>query len=62
MDSAREGYLLPKPLQILARWSPTRIMALAVTLSIVLGVIDWITFCLAFALAFPSLLDAMPVD
>ncbi len=43
MDSTREGYLLPKPLQILARWSPTRIMALAVALSIALGVIDWIT-------------------
>ena len=43
MDSTREGYLLPKPLQVLARWSPTRIMALAVALSIVLGVIDRIT-------------------
>jgi hypothetical protein len=43
MDSARDGYLLPKPLQRLARWPHTRIVTLAVSLSIVLGVIDWIT-------------------
>ena len=43
MDGARDGYLLPKPLQALARWSPARIVALAIGISIVLGLIDWIT-------------------
>jgi hypothetical protein len=43
MDSARDGYLLPKPLQVLAGWSPGRIVALSVVLSIALGAIDWIT-------------------
>ena len=43
MDSARDGYLLPKPLQTLAKWSPTQIVALAVVVAIILGVIDWIT-------------------
>lgn len=43
MDSARDGYLLPKPLQTLARWSHARILVLAVAMSIVLGVIDWVT-------------------
>jgi hypothetical protein len=43
MDSARDGYLLPKPLQALARWSPARIVALAIALSVALGVVDWIT-------------------
>jgi hypothetical protein len=43
MDSARDGYLLPKPLQALAGWPPSRIVALSVVLSIALGAIDWIT-------------------
>jgi hypothetical protein len=43
MDSARDGYLLPRPLQALARWSHARILVLSVSLSIALGVIDWIT-------------------
>ena len=43
MDSARDGHLLPKPLQALARWSSGSIVALAVVLSIALGVVDWIT-------------------
>jgi hypothetical protein len=43
MDSARDGYLLPKPLQRVAGWSHTRVVALAVALSIGLGVLDWIT-------------------
>jgi hypothetical protein len=43
MDDARDGHLLPKSLQALARWSTTRTVALAVVLSILLGVVDWIT-------------------
>jgi hypothetical protein len=43
MDSARDGYLLPKPLRALAGWSPARIVALSVVLSIALGAVDWIT-------------------
>jgi hypothetical protein len=43
MDSARDGYLLPRPLQLLARWSRARILTAAVTLSVLLGVIDRIT-------------------
>ena len=43
MDSVRDGYLLPKPLQALARWSPARIIALSVVLSVALGAVDWIT-------------------
>jgi hypothetical protein len=30
MDSPRDGYLLPRPLQALARWSLARIVAAAV--------------------------------
>lgn len=43
MDSARDGYLLPKPLQALARWSHARVLAAALVLSLALGVIDWVT-------------------
>jgi hypothetical protein len=43
MDSARDGYLLPKPLQALARWPRTRVVALALVLAVALGVIDWVT-------------------
>jgi len=43
MDSDRDGHLLPKSLQALARWSNRRIVTVAVILSIALGVIDWIT-------------------
>lgn len=43
MDSVRDGYLLPKPLQALTRWSHARILALAVALSLALGVVDWLT-------------------
>jgi hypothetical protein len=43
MDSARDGYLLPKPLQALAGWSPPRIVALSVVVSVALGAIDWVT-------------------
>jgi hypothetical protein len=43
MDSVRDGYLLPKPLQALARWPRARILALALVLSVALGVIDWVT-------------------
>jgi hypothetical protein len=43
MDIARDGYLLPKPLQTMARWSHPRIVALAVVVSIVLGVVDRMT-------------------
>jgi hypothetical protein len=43
MDSARDGYLLPKPLQALVRWPRGRVMAFALVLSVVLGMIDWVT-------------------
>src|SRR6185503_6115751 len=43
MDSARDGYLLPKPLRALSRWPRSRVLALALTLSVVLGAIDWVT-------------------
>ena len=43
MDGARDGYLLPKPLRTLAKWSHARIMVLAVVVAIVLGVVDWTT-------------------
>lgn len=43
MDSARDGYLFPKSLQALTRWPRTRIVWLAIAISAVLGVVDWIT-------------------
>jgi sigma-B regulation protein RsbU (phosphoserine phosphatase) len=43
MDGVRDGYFLPKSLQTLARWSPARIVALSVVVSIFLGIIDWVT-------------------
>jgi hypothetical protein len=43
MESSRDGYLLPKPLQALARWSRARVIALSIVLSLGLGVIDWMT-------------------
>jgi hypothetical protein len=43
MDNARDGYVLPKPFQAMARWSHARILSLAVLVSLVLGVGDWIT-------------------
>jgi len=43
MESLKDGHLLPKPLQALARWPSTRIVVLAVVLSVALGVVDWIT-------------------
>jgi hypothetical protein len=43
MVDGRDGYLLPRPLQALERWPRTRIVAIAVLLSIALGVVDWLT-------------------
>lgn len=43
MERRTDGYLLPKAFQALERWSHPRIVALAVVLSLVLGLVDWIT-------------------
>jgi hypothetical protein len=43
MNGARDGYLLPRPLRAISKWSPGGIVALAIALSVVLGVIDWVT-------------------
>jgi hypothetical protein len=43
MVGGRDGYLLPRPLQALERWPRSRIVIVAVLLSIALGVVDWLT-------------------
>jgi hypothetical protein len=43
MVGGSDGYLLPRPLQALERWPRSRIVIVAVLLSIALGVVDWLT-------------------
>jgi len=43
MDSGRDGYLLPRVLQVVAGWPAPRVLAIAVFISIALGLLDWVT-------------------